>query len=100
MPIDFRQRSVTIPSTIGRGVINDFVVFNSNVLTANVAINGFKLEFEAPDRPFSFIEVDSDFDDIEGNAVNFRVEFQLADRNEDDPYFGYITVLVIAEVQS
>ncbi len=34
---------------------------------------------------------------ISGNTVTFRFQCNYADRNLDDPYQGYATVLVIAE---
>ena len=66
-----------------------------------VALNGFKLEYDNPDHEIRVIEVDVDFNNVlaqEPDKVAFRVEANLADKNRDDPYHGYIQTLVIAEV--
>ncbi len=99
MTVDFRTVSITIPQGTGRRSIEGAAVFNSRVLRAGVALNGFSLDFVAPDRPFNVIEVDTDLLSTEQNTVRFRVECQLADRNFDDPYSGYVTALVTADVQ-
>ncbi len=99
MPVEFRTVPITIPQGTGRRSIEGAAVFGSRVLRAGVALNGFSLDFVAPDRPFNVIEADTDLLSIEQNTVRFRVECQLADRNFDDPYSGYVTALVTAEVQ-
>jgi hypothetical protein len=50
------------------------------------------------DHHLNLMEADTDVISFSGDKVNYRVEFELADKNFDDPYSGYITVLVIAEV--
>ena len=98
MAVDFRQRTVTIPSGTGRRSINDSVTFGSRVIRANVALNGFRLDYVSSDHHINIVEADTDIISISGNTVNFRVECHYADQNFDDPYQGYITALVIAEV--
>ncbi|MDJ0661813.1 MAG: hypothetical protein QNJ42_20365 [Crocosphaera sp.] len=98
MAIDFRTVSITIPQGTGRRSIDGAAVFNSTVLNAGVALNGFALDFTAPDRPFNVMEADVDIVAITQNTVTFRVECQLADRNFDDPYSGYVTAMVTADV--
>lgn len=98
MPIDFRTVSITIPQGTGRRSIEGAAVFNSRVLRAGVSLNGFRLDFAAPDRPFNLMEADTDILSINQNTVRFRVECHLADRNFDDPYSGYVTASVTAEV--
>jgi hypothetical protein len=44
------------------------------------------------------IEADTDVVSISGNTVTFRVECQYADQNFDDPYSGFVTALVIADL--
>lgn len=99
MSVDFRAVTITIPQGTGRRSIEGAAVFNSRVLRAGVALNGFSLDFVAPDRPFNVIESDTDILSINQNTVRFRVECQLADRNFDDPYSGFITALVTADVE-
>lgn len=100
MALDFRQRSVTIPSGTGRRSINDSVTFGSRVIRANVALNGFKLDYVNSDRHTNIVEADTDILSISGNTVNFRVECNHADRSvsSSDAYTGYVTALIIAEV--
>jgi hypothetical protein len=100
MPVDFRTASVSIPSGTGNRTFQSSVFFNSTVIRANVALNGFKLDFTAGgDRHINEVEVDIDVGPIQGTSVGFTVETQYADVNFDDPYGGFVTALVIAEVQ-
>jgi hypothetical protein len=102
MPVQFRTPSINIPSGTGRRSITAKEQFvGSQVLRAGVALNGFKLDYDIAngDHHLNLMEADTDVVSLSGgDTVNYRVEFQLADKNFDDPYSGYITVLVIAEV--
>ena len=100
MATDFRTISISIPSGTGRKSIEGAAVFNSRVIRAGAALNGFSLDFTAAnsDRHFNVMEADTDILSINQNTVRFRVECQLADKNFDDPYSGYVTTLVTAEV--
>ncbi|MCZ6856590.1 MAG: hypothetical protein O7F70_01190, partial [Gemmatimonadetes bacterium] len=62
-------------------------------------MNGFKLDYTSNDHHINIIEADTDFVSIVGATVNFRVECDYADKDADDLYSGYITTLIIAEVQ-
>jgi hypothetical protein len=68
------------------------------VRNAGVALNGFKLDYDNSDHHINFVEADTDILGINGNTVQFRVECDYADRNFDDPYQGYVTLMVVAEV--
>jgi hypothetical protein len=98
MPLAFRYPSITVPSGTGPRSINGSVTFNSTVHSAGVALNGFKLDYVNADHHINFVEADTDILGVDGNTVNFRVECNYADRNFDDPYQGYITVMVVADV--
>ena len=98
MPVDFIRKVVTIPSGTGRRSIQRTVKFPSTVLAAHVALDGFRLSYENGDHEVLTIEADTDFISKSGNAVTFRVECNLRDQNGDDPYSGYVTALVIAEL--
>ncbi|RMG17507.1 MAG: hypothetical protein D6730_23935 [Bacteroidetes bacterium] len=98
-PLAFRTRSVQIPAGTGRRRIEGSVSFDSPVRQAGVALNGYKLDFVNSDHHLNVIEVDTDMVSISGNTVRFRVECQYADKNFDDPYRGYVTATVIAEVE-
>jgi hypothetical protein len=98
VPLAFRYPSITVPSGTGRRSIDGSVTFNSTVRSAGVALNGFKLDYDNSDHHINFVEADTDILGINGNTVQFRVECDYADRNSDDPYQGYITVMVVADV--
>ncbi|MGH3821586.1 MAG: hypothetical protein ACRDRA_01885 [Pseudonocardiaceae bacterium] len=99
MPLDFRTKTVSIPSGTGRRSINDAVSFGSRAIRANVSVNGFQLDYVNADHHINIIEIDTDVVNVDGNDVEFRVECDYADKNFDDLYRGRIEVLVIAEVQ-
>lgn len=99
MTLDFRRKRVSIPSGTGRRSINDFVTFSSTVRKADIAINGFQLDYVDADHHINVVEVDTDLLAIGGPTVNFRVETDYADKNFDDKYRGYVEVLVIADVE-
>lgn len=98
MALDFRRRTVSIPSGVGRRSINDSVTFASRVNRAEVALNGFKLDYISEDHHINVVEIDTDVLGISTNTVNFRIQCDYADKNFDDRYRGYIEVLVIADV--
>jgi hypothetical protein len=99
MAIDFRTPSITIPSGTGRRLFNSTATFGSRVVRAGVAVNGFNLDYVNSDHHINTVEVDTDVISISGNTVTFRVECHYADQNFDDPYQGYVTALVIADVE-
>jgi hypothetical protein len=99
MTVAFRTSSVTIPAGTGRRTIGGSVTFASPVRSAAVALNGFMLDYVNSDHHVNLAEADTDIVGIAGNTVRFQVECQLADKNFDDPYTGYVTALVIADVQ-
>ncbi len=95
---DFRTVSVTIPAGTGRRSVEGTATFGSKVHRASVALNGFSLDYVSSDHHINILEADTDIVSISGNTVTFRVECNYADQNFDDPYRGYVTALVIAEV--
>ena len=99
MAIEFRTSSVGIPNGTGRRSIAGSATFGSPVIKATVALNGFKLDYANSDHHINIVEADTDIVSISGSTVNFRVECNYADKNLDDPYSGYVTALVIAEVE-
>ncbi len=99
MAIEFRTASVSIPNGKGRRSIQGSATFSSPVKRASVAMNGFKLDYASSDHHINILEADTDVVSISGTTVNFRVECNYADKNFDDPYSGYVTALVIAEVE-
>ncbi len=63
-------------------------------------MKGYKVGFTHGDRPFREILVDINNIAVNGNNVSFDVDFGLRDAsgNYDDPYEGFVEVLVIADV--
>ncbi len=100
MGVEFKTKSVAIPTGSGRRSIASSVTFSKPVKKASVALNGFKLDYENADHHANIIEADTDVVNMSGNQVNFRVECNLADKNSDDAYSGFVTALVIAELES
>ena len=98
MATEFRTVSIGIPSGTGRRSIEGRARFGSAVRRAGVALNGFRLDYANTDKHINVVEADTDIVSISGNTVTFRVECNYADRNFDDPYSGYVTALVVAEV--
>lgn len=99
MPVAFQTSSVTIPSGTGRRSVDSSVTFGSSVNSAAVALNGFALDFDNSDHHINIAEADTDIVSVSGRTVNFRVQCNYADKNFDDRYRGYVTALVIADVQ-
>ena len=97
MPVDFRQVSLSIPSGTGRRMIESSVTFGSRVNRAVVVLNGFKLDFANEDHHINLLEVATRATAII-DTVRLRIEADYADKNFDDPYTGYVTATVIADV--
>jgi hypothetical protein len=99
MPVAFQTSSITIPSGTGRRTIPGSATFDSRVIRAGVALKGFNLDYISDDHHSNVVEADTDIVSISGNTVTFQVECNYADKNFDDPFQGYVNVLVIAEVE-
>ena len=98
MTLAFRRPTVMIPNGLGRKTITGVATFNSPVLNAAVALNGFKLEYDNADEQILVVEADTDFVSIVGNDVNYQVQCNLRDDSATETYSGYINLLVIADV--
>jgi hypothetical protein len=99
MPLRFFRTSINIPPGTGRRSFSQVAGFTSNIIRADAALNGFRLDFVGDvDRHINEVEVDVDLEHSFGTDAVVTVECQYADFNFDDPYQGYVTVLVIAEV--
>lgn len=101
MPIDFRRTSITFDPTSGQ-IQNEpaTVVFNSRVIRADAAINGFDVQFTDGDHHVFREMIDASILTVNNNTVTVGVAYLLRDRsgNIDDRYHGRVDVLVIAEV--
>jgi hypothetical protein len=99
MPVAFQTVQVGIVSVTGPRTFAGRAVFGSRVISAGIAINGFHLDYVFEDHRINTVEVDTDIVSVIENTVNFQIECLYADRDFDDPYRGWVTVLVIAEVE-
>jgi hypothetical protein len=101
MPTDFRRTSITFDPTSGQ-IQNEAatVVFNSRVIRADVALNGFDIQFTDGDHHVFRQIVDASISTVNNNTVTVAVRYLLRDSsgNIDDRYHGRVDVLVIATV--
>jgi hypothetical protein len=100
MPLDFRRGTVNFDPT--RGQIQSesvTVTFGSQVRRADVAINGFDIQFTDEDHHI-FREMIDARAAINANTVTVTVQFLLRDSsgNIDDRFHGRVDALVIADV--
>jgi len=97
----FKRTSIRFDPTSGR-VQNEpaAVVFGSRVNRAEVAINGFDVQFTDGDHHVFRQIVDAKIDRIEANTVFVSVDLLLRDSsgNIDDRFQGRVDLLVVADV--
>ena len=103
MAVHFRTAKVKFDRTRHRVQSEQgYVQFDGNVVRANAAIKGFHIRYSDGDRPFFKQEIDVRGVSIKDNVVHFTVDFLIRDSsgNIDDPYEGWVNVLVVAVVKS
>ena len=98
MSTHFRTKYIPLPIRAGRGATVRTVEFPSRVKRAAVVLNGFRLSYYSKDRNINTVEADTDIISIDNKKVTFRVEYNLGDKNFDDPYGGYVTATIIADL--
>lgn len=87
-PLGFRniQRTVSVPSV-------------QSILRAEVALNGFAINYTNKDHHLRSLLIDTDILAIRNpNQIDFQIQVALTDKKPDDPFEGWVSVLVIAEV--
>lgn len=100
MPIDFQRQRAVFPSKSGGGQSVELsFVFPGPVIQAESAINGYSIGFSESDRHIYRVKVDTAVTSISSNVVKVRVDYLLRDSsgNIDDPFEGYVDVLVIVD---
>lgn len=103
MATDFKTKRINFDPTSGRKQNESCIaVFSGRVNKAAVAIGGWAVEFTNGDHPIRKQEInvrDSELQ-IHNDTVTFTVDFLLRDNtgNIDDPFKGYVDVVVIADV--
>jgi len=103
MAIDFRRTSINFDPTRGQTQNESAtVVFNSRVIRAEVALNGFDVKYSGGDHNLKQQIIDAGIPILNNNTVTVPVKYLLRDNsgNIDDTYEGKVDVLVIAEVAS
>jgi len=104
MAIDFRNVQVKFDQLLTGGVISKpgSAVFNGTVHRATVVLSGFKISFANGEHPLlaEEIRINQQKTSFSGNHVDFTVDFLLRDAsgNIDDPFVGFVEVVVIADV--
>lgn len=96
-----RQQLIFLPASGGPQRRSSAVTFPGVVRRADVALRGFNIGFtNNAEHPFARAEIDLDPGSVDGQVVNFSVDFALRDAsgNFDDPFNGFVEVLVIADV--
>lgn len=108
MAIDFKRDRVIFDET--KGIEQHEIItfdFDSKVIKAEVAINGFDIKYTNGDHHILRQKIDASIGrrrrDQTDRSVNAEVSFLLQDNsssgNIDDPFEGWVDVLVIAEVE-
>jgi hypothetical protein len=97
---------INFPSTTGRvQQERRSVSFSRPIRIADIAINGWDISYRNGDHHLLQQKIDCLIESIvpsgSGSTVNFRVDLLLRDSsgNIDDPFGGYVDVLVIADTQ-
>lgn len=98
----FQLVRVNFPVTAGREqAINSAAIFGGSVRTAHITLNGFDIRFGNGEHPLVQLKIDCNGpSSITGNGVFFSVNVLMRDSsgNIDDPFGGYVDVLVIADL--
>jgi hypothetical protein len=77
------------------------VTFSSNVIVADAALKGYDIKFSSGDHHLSELEISIQEVSKTGPTVNFTVYFLMRDASGDidDPFEGWVDILVIADLQ-
>jgi hypothetical protein len=97
--IDFQRLRFVFPPTTGRPQDATLcAVFPSNINRADAALNGFDIGFTKEDHHLFREQIDISTN-FSSNVVSVTVNFALRDSSGtfDDPYNGYVDVLVLVD---
>ena len=104
MPLTFVRKVVNFGTRNPDGNENELTFFTEHtfgrrITNAETVINGFRLKFTQGDRNLETIQVDTDaiIDSADRGTVTARIQVMLADKNADDPFSGWVTVVIFAE---
>jgi hypothetical protein len=100
MTVELQTQRASFPALSGGPQsMNLSFTFASNVRVAGAAINGFEIGFDNDDHPILRTQIDAEVISINGATVVVRVTFSLRDNSGhfDDPFSGFVDVLVIVD---
>jgi hypothetical protein len=105
MPIQLDHQIHTLTSE--RGLFMDgrrSLTYPSRVINADVVISGFRLRYDNSDHRVAEIYVNAKWtanvnDDPQDPHVDYEVYAALDEQDVNDPYSGFVNVLVIAETE-
>ena len=100
MALEFQTVRVNFPSRRdAEHSINRTTTFSRNIRTVGAAINGFDVTFNNGDHNFLREKVDISPISVSGRTATFTVNMLLRDSsgNIDDPYSGFVDVMLIAD---
>ena len=103
MTLEFRRDTALIGAggagQTGPFLVEQIVTFSGDVNTAEVALNGFQMHYANGNANRLYeVEADTDVADINGPDVHIRFQANVRDATGTDPYIGYLTAVVIADV--
>ncbi len=106
MPVTFITKTVNFGTRNPKGNENqiDFFTehtFGRRIVRAETVLNGFRLKFTNGDHHLETLQMDTDaiVDDRDRGTVTARIQIMLADKNADDPFRGWATVIIFAEYE-
>ncbi|MEM6720233.1 MAG: hypothetical protein AAF611_12985 [Bacteroidota bacterium] len=106
MPVTFKRKTVNIGTRNPRGNENQLQFFTEHtfgrkIIRAETVLNGYRLKFTNGDHHLETLQVDTDaiIDDANRGTVTARIELMLADYNADDPFKGWVTVVIFVEYE-
>ena len=100
MALELKKTTVRFDPTKGRKQREPKSInFSKNVRHASTALSGFHIGYTDEDHEIYQLQIDVDTGGINGNNVNFHVDFLLRDSSGriDDRFHGWVEVLVIAD---
>lgn len=99
MAIDFQRQRASFASLPGVQSTVVAFAFPTTVRIAEAAINGYDIGFTNDEHPLLRVRVDTTVISISNNTVRVNVQFFIRDNsgNFDDPYSGFVDVLLIVD---
>lgn len=105
MPLAFQNVTVVLETGTGRRDVQLTRRFDApfaSETSVEAVIKGFSLDYTKKDHHLNIAAIDIDILSIRPDLgeVDFLVQVLYGDKNFDDPYNGFVNVLLIAELQN